>query len=65
VFAPTRQVIEGLKQAAKTTAAAGEALKQAGNLLTQQAAAMDEALSFSDPFHEMTVPSSKGSKKRK
>jgi hypothetical protein len=64
-FAPIRQVIEGLKQAAKTTAAAGEALREAGNLLTQQAAAMNQALSFSDPFIEMTVPSSKGSKKRK
>jgi hypothetical protein len=64
-FAPMREVIEGLKQAAKTTAAAGEALKEAGNLLTQQAAAMSQALSFSDPFIEMTVPSNKGSKKRK
>jgi hypothetical protein len=64
-FAPMRQVIEGLRQAANTTAAAGQALKEAGNLLTQQAAAMNQALSFSDPFIEMTVPSSKGSKKRK
>jgi len=64
-FAPMRQLIDGLKQAAKTTAAAGEALKEAGELLTQQATAMNEALNFSDPFIEMTVPSSKGSKKRK
>jgi hypothetical protein len=64
-FAPVRQVIEGLKQAAKTTAAAGQALKEAGELLTQQATAMNQALSYTDPFIEMTVPSSKGSKKRK
>ena len=64
-FAPMRQLIDGLKQAAKTTAAAGEALKEAGELLTQQATAMNQALSFSDPFIEMTVPSREGSKKRK
>ncbi|HEY6811920.1 MAG TPA: hypothetical protein VI074_04430, partial [Propionibacteriaceae bacterium] len=62
-FTPMRQVIEGLKQTAKTTAAAGEALKEAGELLTQQASAMNQALSFSDPFIEMTVPSGKGSKR--
>ena len=38
-FVPMRQVLEGLQQAAKTTRAAGEALKEAGELLTQQAAA--------------------------
>jgi ferritin-like metal-binding protein YciE len=54
-FAPMRQVLEGLKQAAKTTRAAGEALKEAGNLLTQQATAMDQALSFTGPFLEMTA----------
>jgi hypothetical protein len=63
VFGPMRQVLEGLRQAAKTTAAAGQALKEAGDLLTQQATAMNEALSFSDPFIEMTVPSSEGSAK--
>ena len=54
-----RQVLEGLQQAAKTTRAAGEALKEAGELLTQQAAASDQALSFSSPFLDMTglVPS--------
>jgi tRNA U34 5-carboxymethylaminomethyl modifying GTPase MnmE/TrmE len=64
-FAPMRQVIDGLKQAAKTTEAAGQALKEAGELLTQQATAMNQALSFSDPFIEMTVSPNKGSKKRK
>jgi hypothetical protein len=64
-FAPMRQLIDGLKQAAKTTEAAGQALKEAGELLTQQATAMNQALSFSDPLIEMTIPSSNGSKKRK
>jgi hypothetical protein len=59
-----RQVIEDLKQAAKTTAAAGEALKEAEVLLTQRASAMDQALSFSNPFIEMAVPSGKGSKEK-
>jgi hypothetical protein len=57
-FAPMRQVLEGLKQAANTTRAAGEALKEAGNLLTQQATAMDQALSFTSPFFDMTAPRS-------
>jgi uncharacterized protein YukE len=52
---PMRQVFEGLQQAAKTTRAAGESLKEAGELLTQQAAAMDQALSFSSPFLDMTA----------
>ena len=47
-LAPMRQVLEGLVQAAKTTRAAGEALKEAGNLLTQQATAMDQALKWAD-----------------
>jgi hypothetical protein len=55
--------LRGLKQAAKTTAAAGEALKETEELLTQQASAMDLALSFSNPFIEMTVPSREGSKR--
>jgi hypothetical protein len=55
-FAPIRQVLEGLKQAAKTTRAAGEALKEAGDLLTRQATAMDQALSFTSPFLEITAP---------
>src|SRR4029453_5067414 len=54
-FLPMRQVLEGLLQAVKTTRAAGEALKEAGELLTQQAAAMDQALSFSSPFLDMTA----------
>src|SRR4030095_4756963 len=54
-FVPMRQMLEGLQQAAKTTRAAGEALKEAGELLTQQAAAMDQALSFSSPFLDMTA----------
>lgn len=62
-FGPMRQVLEGLKQAAKTTRAAGEALKEAGELLTQQATAMDQALSFSSPFFDITGPSSEGSAK--
>jgi hypothetical protein len=41
------QVIDGLKQAAKTTAAAGQAVRETGEL-------MNQALSFSDPFIEMT-----------
>jgi hypothetical protein len=53
-FAPMRQVLEGLKQAAKTTRAAGDALKQAGELLTQQANAMDQAMNFSGPFLDIT-----------
>ena len=64
-FLPMRQVLEGLQQAAKTTRAAGEALKQAGELLTQQAAAMDQALSFSSPFLDMTAPPTAGRAKAK
>jgi hypothetical protein len=60
-FVPMRQVLEGLQQAAKTTRAAGEALKEAGDLLIQQATAMDQALSFSSPFLDMTAPLSEGS----
>ena len=63
MFAPMRQVLEGLQQAAKTTRAAGEALKEAGELLTQQASAMDQALSFSGPFFDITAPASGGSAK--
>ena len=62
-LAPMRQVLEGLEQAAKTTRAAGEALKEAGNLLIRQAAAMDEALSFTSPFLDVTSPESEGSAK--
>jgi hypothetical protein len=62
-LAPMRQVLEGLEQAAKTTRAAGEALKEAGNLLIRQAAAMDEALSFTSPFLDVTAPQRKGSAK--
>jgi hypothetical protein len=62
-FVPMRQMLDGLTQAAKTTRAAGEALKQAGDLLTQQAAAMNQALSFSSPVLDMTAPSSEGSAK--
>jgi hypothetical protein len=58
-LAPMRQVLEGLTQAAKTTRAAGEALKEAGELLTQQATAMDQALSFSSPILEITGPPTK------
>jgi hypothetical protein len=58
-FVPMRQMLVGLQQAAKTTRAAGEALKQAGDLLTQQAAAMDQAVSFSGPFLDMTDSGSK------
>ena len=54
-LAPMRQVLEGLQQAAKTTRAAGEALKEAGDLLIRQAAAMDQALSFTGPFLDMTA----------
>jgi hypothetical protein len=64
-FVPMRQVLEGLQQAAKTTRAAGEALKEAGELLTQQAAALDQALSFSSPFLDMTAPGSEGSARTK
>jgi hypothetical protein len=63
-FAPMRQVLEGLKQSANTTRAAGEALKEAGDLLTRQATAMDQALSFTSPFLEITDPPSKGSRSR-
>jgi hypothetical protein len=48
--------MEGLKQAASTTRAAGEALKEAGDLLTQQATAMDQALSFTGAFLDITAP---------
>jgi hypothetical protein len=64
-LAPMRQVLEGLTQAAKTTRAAGEALKEAGELLTQQATAMDQALSFSSPILEITAPPTKGPAKAK
>ena len=63
MFTPMRQVLEGLQQAAKTTRAAGEALKEAGELLTQQATAMDQALSFTSPFLETTAPLNEGSAK--
>ena len=63
-FAPMRQVFEGLKQAAKTTRAAGEALKEAGELLVGQATAMDQALSFSGPFLDITAAPRKGSAKK-
>jgi hypothetical protein len=62
-FAPMRHVLEGLQQAADTTRAAGEALKVAGDLLIQQATAMDEALSLTGPFFEITAPASEGSAK--
>ena len=62
-FAPMRHVIEGLQQAADTTRSAGEALKVAGDLLIQQATAMDQALSLTDPFFEITAPASEGSAK--
>jgi hypothetical protein len=62
-LAPMRQVLEGMKQAAKTTRAAGEALREAGNLLIQQAAAMDEALSLTGPFLDVTASQRKGSAK--
>ena len=55
-FAPMRHVLEGLQQAADTTRAAGEALKVAGDLLIQQATAMDQALSLSGPFFDITAP---------
>jgi hypothetical protein len=64
-FAPMRQMLEGLQQAAETTRAAGEALKEAGNWLTQQATAMDQALSFTSPFLEITAPTAKRSVKGK
>jgi uncharacterized protein with von Willebrand factor type A (vWA) domain len=64
-FAPMQQALEGMKQAAKITRAAGEALKTAGDLLTQQATAMDQSLSFADPFMEMTTSPRKRSAKRK
>ena len=60
MFAPMRQMWDVLQQAAKTTRAAGEALKQAGDLLIQQAAAMDQALNATGPFVEMTAPPSEG-----
>ena len=63
VLAPMRQILEGLQQAGKTTRAAGEALKEAGDLLTQQAAAMDQALSFTGPFFDMTAAPSEGTAK--
>jgi hypothetical protein len=63
-FAPMRQVFDGLEQAAKTTRAAGEALKEAGELLVGQATAMDQALSFSGPFLDITAPPRKGSPKK-
>ena len=64
-FAPMKQMLEGLQQAAETTRAAGEALKEAGNWLTQQATAMDQALSFTSPFLEITAPTAKRSAKGK
>ena len=63
-FAPMRQVFEGLKQAASTTRAAGEALREAGDLLTKQATAMDQAPSFSWPFLEFTAPPTKDQRKQ-
>jgi hypothetical protein len=63
MFFPMRQMLDGLQQAAKTTRAAGEALKQAGDLLIQQAAAMDQAVSVTGPFLEMTGPPNEGSAK--
>ena len=62
-FAPMRHVLEGLQQAADTTRAAGEALKVAGDLLIQQATAMDQALSLGGPFFDITAPAGEGSAK--
>jgi hypothetical protein len=62
-FVPMRQMLKGLQQAAKTTRAAGDALKHAGDLMTQQATAIDQALSFSSPFLDVTAPGSEGSAK--
>ena len=62
-FAPMRHVLEGLQQAADTTRAAGEALTVAGELLIQQATAMDQALSLTGPFFDITAPASEGSAK--
>jgi hypothetical protein len=59
-FVPMRQMLEGLQQASKTTRAAGEALKEAGDLLTQQATAMDQALSLTGSSFEMTASPSDG-----
>jgi hypothetical protein len=56
-------VLEGLKQSADTTRAAVEALKDAGNWLTRQATAMDQPLSFTGPFLELTAPTSERSAK--
>ena len=62
-FAPMRQVLEGLKQSANTTRAAGEALKEAGGLVNTTSDAMDQALSFTGPFLEITASTSEGSAK--
>ena len=48
-FVPMRQMLKGLQQA--------------GDLMTQQAAAIDQALSFSSPFLDMTAPGGEGSAK--
>jgi hypothetical protein len=59
-----RHVLEGLQQAADTTRAAGEALTVAGELLIQQATAMDQALSLTGPFFDITAPAAKDQRKQ-
>jgi hypothetical protein len=45
-----------MQQAAETTRAAGKALRQAGEMFTKQANAMNEALKLANPFLEMAFP---------
>ena len=61
---PMRQMFTELQQTAETTRAAGEALRQAGDMLTQQAAAMNQALQLAKPFVETAFPPKPASAKQ-
>jgi hypothetical protein len=56
-LAPMKQMYAELQEAAETTRAAGEALRQAGDMLTKQATAMNQALKLAKPFLEAASPS--------
>lgn len=56
-LAPMKQMYAELQEAAETTRAAGEALRQAGDMLTKQAIAMNQALRLAKPFLDAASPS--------
>lgn len=61
---PMKQMFTELQKAAETTRGAGEALRHAGDMLTQQATAMNQALSLAQPFVETAFPPKPASAKQ-